>query len=140
MRHRFCSNMAKSRMNLKTLQYIMGYSDISVTLNTYTHVNLDDVEKGTEKSGRLLRMALCTRIVLHRFLHKLQRITWGNIRRYEKIPEISRVFRKRKTLENRAFEKKNKTYEEIRENDKNTVCMPRQQTNIFEKTLIYKGI
>lgn len=44
-RHTFCSNMAKSGMNPKTLQYIMGHSDVSVTLNTYTHVNLDDAEK-----------------------------------------------------------------------------------------------
>lgn len=43
-RHTFCSNMAKSGMNLKTLQYIMGHSDISVTLNTYTHVGFDDVK------------------------------------------------------------------------------------------------
>lgn len=41
-RHTFCSNMAKSGMNPKTLQYIMGHSDISVTLNTYTHVQFDD--------------------------------------------------------------------------------------------------
>lgn len=44
-RHTFCSNMAKSGMNPKTLQYIMGHSDISVTLNTYTHVNFDDAKK-----------------------------------------------------------------------------------------------
>ena len=41
-RHTFCSNMAKSGMNPKTLQYIMGHSDIGVTLNTYTHVNVKD--------------------------------------------------------------------------------------------------
>ena len=41
-RHTFCSNMAKSGMSPKTLQYIMGHADISVTLNTYTHVNFDD--------------------------------------------------------------------------------------------------
>lgn len=29
--------MAKSGTNPKTLQYIMGHADISVTLNTYTH-------------------------------------------------------------------------------------------------------
>jgi site-specific recombinase XerD len=34
--------MAKSGMNPKTLQYLMGHSDISVTLNVYTHVNFDD--------------------------------------------------------------------------------------------------
>ena len=48
-RHTFCSNMAKSGMNPKTLQYIMGHSDISVTLNTYTHLNYDDVEKEMQK-------------------------------------------------------------------------------------------
>ncbi len=44
-RHTFCSNMAKSGMNPKTLQYIMGHSDIGVTLNTYTHVGFADVQK-----------------------------------------------------------------------------------------------
>ncbi|MCF0133253.1 MAG: site-specific integrase [Blautia sp.] len=43
-RHTFCSNMAKSGMNPKTLQYIMGHSDISVTLNTYTHVQYEDAK------------------------------------------------------------------------------------------------
>lgn len=31
-------------MNPKSLQYIMGHSDISVTLNTYTHVKFEDAE------------------------------------------------------------------------------------------------
>ena len=48
-RHTFCSNMAKSGMNPKTLQYIMGHSDISVTLNTYTHLNYDDAEEEMQK-------------------------------------------------------------------------------------------
>ena len=50
-RHTFCSNMAKSGMNPKTLQYIMGHADISVTLNTYTHVKFDDAK------DELLRVA-----------------------------------------------------------------------------------
>lgn len=50
-RHTFCSNMAKSGMNPKTLQYIMGHSDISVTLNVYTHVQFDDAQ------AELLRVA-----------------------------------------------------------------------------------
>lgn len=41
-RHTFCSNMAKSGMNPKILQYIMGHADIGITLNTYTHVNFDN--------------------------------------------------------------------------------------------------
>lgn len=43
-RHTFCSNMAKSGMSPKTLQYIMGHSDISVALNTYTHLTFDDAK------------------------------------------------------------------------------------------------
>ena len=44
-RHTFCSNMAKSGMNPKTLQYLMGHSDIGVTLNTYTHLGYDDAKE-----------------------------------------------------------------------------------------------
>ena len=44
-RHTYCSNMAKSGMNPKTLQYLMGYSDISVTMNVYTHIGFGDVEE-----------------------------------------------------------------------------------------------
>ena len=44
-RHTFCSNMAKSGMNPKTLQYLLGHSDISVTLNTYTHIGYDDAKE-----------------------------------------------------------------------------------------------
>ena len=48
-RHTFCSNMAKSGMNPKTLQYIMGHSDISVTLNTYTHVDFEDAQSELQR-------------------------------------------------------------------------------------------
>ena len=35
-------------MNPKVLQYLMGHSDISVTLNTYTHLKLDDAREEME--------------------------------------------------------------------------------------------
>ena len=41
-RHTYCSNMARSGMNPKTLQYLMGHSEIGVTMNTYTHLGLED--------------------------------------------------------------------------------------------------
>lgn len=41
-RHTYCSNMAKGGMNPKTLQYLMGHSDIGVTMNVYTHLGLED--------------------------------------------------------------------------------------------------
>ena len=31
-------------MNPKTLQYLMGHSDISVTMNTYTHLGYEDAK------------------------------------------------------------------------------------------------
>ena len=52
-RHTFCSNMAKSGMNPKTLQYIMGHSDIGVTLNTYTHVGYEDAQNEMLEIGSL---------------------------------------------------------------------------------------
>ena len=51
-RHTYCSNMAKSGMNPKVLQYLMGHSDISVTLNTYTHLKLDDAREEVEKLAK----------------------------------------------------------------------------------------
>lgn len=44
-RHTYCSHCASSGMNPKHLQYIMGHSDIGVTLNTYTHVDLENIKK-----------------------------------------------------------------------------------------------
>lgn len=41
--------MAKSGMNPKMLQYIMGHSDISVTLNHYTHVKYQDAQEDFDK-------------------------------------------------------------------------------------------
>ena len=44
-RHTYCTNMAKSGVSAKTLQYLMGHADIATTLNVYTHLKYDDVEK-----------------------------------------------------------------------------------------------
>ena len=48
-RHTYCSNMAKSGMNPKTLQYLMGHSDIGVTMNVYTHLGLEDASEELER-------------------------------------------------------------------------------------------
>ena len=53
-RHTYCSNMARARMNPKTLQYLMGHSDIGVTLNTYTHLGAEDAK---EELGKYEKMA-----------------------------------------------------------------------------------
>lgn len=56
-RHTYCSNMAKSGMNPKVLQYLMGHSDISVTLNTYTHLRLDDARNEMVNMNLLQKQA-----------------------------------------------------------------------------------
>jgi len=45
----YCSNQAKAGMNPKTLQYLMGHSDIGVTMNVYTHLGLEDAEEELRK-------------------------------------------------------------------------------------------
>lgn len=44
-RHTYCTNMAKSGVSPKTLQYLMGHADIATTLGVYTHIKYDDAEK-----------------------------------------------------------------------------------------------
>lgn len=36
-------------MNPKVLQYLMGHADISVTMNTYTHLGFDDAKDEIER-------------------------------------------------------------------------------------------
>ena len=60
-RHTYCSIMARSGCSVQQLKYLMGHSEIGVTLNTYTHLNFDDAKAelerlnlvGTSKSHRI---------------------------------------------------------------------------------------
>ena len=52
----YCSNMAKSGMNPKTLQYLMGHSEISATLNVYTHVGFEDAVAEIARFDEKLRV------------------------------------------------------------------------------------
>ena len=51
-RHTFCTNMANAGMDIKSLQYLMGHSDVGVTLNVYTHASY---EKAEESMAKILR-------------------------------------------------------------------------------------
>ncbi len=53
-RHTYCSNMAKSGMNPKTLQYLMGHSGIEVTMNVYTHLSFEDVKDEVAKISKVV--------------------------------------------------------------------------------------
>ncbi len=52
-RHTYCTNMARAGMNPKTLQYLMGHSDIGVTMNVYTHLGLDAAKDEMIRMGEL---------------------------------------------------------------------------------------
>lgn len=48
-RHTYCSHMASSGMNPKHLQYLMGHSEISVTLDVYTHVDWNNIKNEVQE-------------------------------------------------------------------------------------------
>jgi integrase len=50
-RHTYCSDMAKAGISPKTLQYLMGHSEIGVTMNTYTHFGLEEAQREIEVIG-----------------------------------------------------------------------------------------
>lgn len=50
LRHTFCTEMANSEIDLKSLQYLMGHSDAGVTLNVYTHASYEAAESAMRKA------------------------------------------------------------------------------------------
>ena len=48
-RHTYCTNMVKSGISAKTLQYLMGHSSIEVTLNVYTHIGYSHAKEEINK-------------------------------------------------------------------------------------------
>lgn len=49
LRHTFCTNAQRAGLDVKSLQYLMGHSNVSVTLDVYTHSNYEFVEQAFEK-------------------------------------------------------------------------------------------
>ena len=49
MRHTFCTRLANAGMNPKALQYIMGHSNITMTLNYYAHATFDSARAEMER-------------------------------------------------------------------------------------------
>ena len=50
LRHTFCTEMASSGIDLKSLQYLMGHSDVGVTLNVYTHASYETAQAAMKKA------------------------------------------------------------------------------------------
>ncbi|WP_295764550.1 tyrosine-type recombinase/integrase [uncultured Oscillibacter sp.] len=49
LRHTFCTNAQQAGIDVKSLQAIMGHSNVSVTLDVYTHTDYDAVENAFRK-------------------------------------------------------------------------------------------
>lgn len=52
-RHTFCSNLIVGGIDPKVVQCVMGHSNVNITLDTYTHISYDYVEK---KMGQVFQM------------------------------------------------------------------------------------
>jgi site-specific recombinase XerD len=50
LRHSFISNLERSGVDIKDLQTLARHSNVQLTLNTYAHVNQDDLARAIEKS------------------------------------------------------------------------------------------
>jgi len=49
LRHTFCTKLANAGMNPKSLQYLMGHSNINMTLNYYAHVTFESAKAEMER-------------------------------------------------------------------------------------------
>lgn len=56
LRHTFCTRAAESGVDIKTLQYMMGHADISVTLQIYDHVDEVRVKNEMEKMEGIMQI------------------------------------------------------------------------------------
>lgn len=43
-RHTYCTNMARAGMNPKSLQYLMGHSEVATTMDVYTHFGYEEAK------------------------------------------------------------------------------------------------
>ena len=51
LRHTACTRMAERKIDPKVLQYIMGHSTVTTTLNTYDHVQAQRIKEAFEEIG-----------------------------------------------------------------------------------------
>lgn len=53
-RHSYITTLAKADVDLKTIQRISGHSNITTTLNIYTHTREEEIQEAGAKIGKLL--------------------------------------------------------------------------------------
>jgi len=50
LRHTYCTNMIANGVDPKTVQYLMGHGDISVTMNVYSHMDYERAKKALKRA------------------------------------------------------------------------------------------
>lgn len=53
LRHTMCTRLAEAGVDLKTIQYIMGHTDVRTTMRVYNHVNQDRINIELKKINDL---------------------------------------------------------------------------------------
>lgn len=53
LRHTYCTRLVRMGVNPKTVQYLMGHSDVTITLNIYTHEDCDNAREELKKNNML---------------------------------------------------------------------------------------
>lgn len=48
LRHTYCTDLQKAGVDIRTAQYLMGHSDISLTANIYTHADTSTIKKAAK--------------------------------------------------------------------------------------------
>jgi len=49
LRHTYCTELAKSGVDVRTAQKLMGHSSIQITADIYTHIDQSDIAKASQK-------------------------------------------------------------------------------------------
>ena len=52
LRHRYCTDLCKASIDVRTAQRLMGHANISVTADIYTHIDMDDIKK----AGKMIQI------------------------------------------------------------------------------------
>lgn len=48
LRHTYCTNLARAKVDIRTAQKLMGHANISITADIYTHVDTEDIKKAAD--------------------------------------------------------------------------------------------